>query len=93
MFSAADLDSLVEVATLPVPPQRFDALQDVPPSLARGIRSGWGGNGPATQRLSMGWRVLATGVVSAIGGFLLGGPVGAGITAAIGSSAAIIAEL
>jgi len=57
------------------------------------VCDGSGGGGAVIQRVSMGWRVLATDVVCAVGGFLYGGPPGAFFTAAIGSSAAIIAEL
>jgi hypothetical protein len=57
------------------------------------VCDGSGGGGAVIQRVSMGWRVLATDVVCAVGGFLYGGPLGAFFTAAIGSSAAIIAEL
>jgi len=54
---------------------------------------GGGGGGPAIQRVSMGWRVLASDVVGGIGGFMLSGPPGALVGAAVASSCAIIAEL
>jgi hypothetical protein len=57
------------------------------------VCDGSGGGGPAIQRVSMGWRVLAIDVVGAIAGFALGGPPGAFWTSAAASSAAIIAEL
>lgn len=51
------------------------------------------GGGATIQRVSMGWRVLASDVVGGIGGFMLSGPPGALVGAAVASSCAIIAEL
>lgn len=52
------------------------------------------GDGGATiQRLSLGWRVLASDVVGAIGGFLIPAPGGAAVGAAVASSCAIIGDL
>lgn len=51
------------------------------------------GDGATIQRVSMGWRVLASDAVGAIGGFILSGPPGALVGAAVASSCAIIAEL
>lgn len=51
------------------------------------------GGGMTIQRVSMGWRVLASDVVGGIGGFMLSGPPGALVGAAVASSCAIIAEL
>lgn len=52
-----------------------------------------GGGGAIIQRLSLGWRVLASDVVGAIGGFMIPAPGGAAVGAAVASSCAIIAEL